>query len=50
MRISFLCSVSLVLVASTAAFAEGDFPATLGGHAVLPAQTFIPAPKDAPRT
>ena len=48
MRISFLCSVSLALMVSTAAFAEGDFPATLAGHAVLPAQTFIDAPADAP--
>ena len=49
MRFSFLCSVSLVLmVSTTAAFAEGDFPATLAGHAVLPAQTFIDAPADAP--
>lgn len=48
MRISFLCSVSLALVVSTTALAEGDFPATLAGHAVLPAQTFIDAPADAP--
>ena len=49
MRISFLCSVSLALVVSTAALAEGDFPATLAGHALLPAQTFIdPPPADAP--
>lgn len=48
MRISFLCSVPLVLVVSTAALAEGDFPATLAGHAVLPAQTLIDAPADAP--
>ncbi len=48
MRFSFLCSVSLALTVSTAAFAEGDFPATLAGHAILPAQTFIDAPADAP--
>jgi hypothetical protein len=48
MRISFLCSVSLALVVSGAALAEGDFPATLAGHAVLPAQSFIDAPADAP--
>ena len=48
MRISFLCSVSLALVVSTAALAEGDFPATLAGHAVLPALSFIDAPADAP--
>ena len=50
MRMSLLCSVASVLLATTAAFAqgEGEFPATLKGHAVLPAQTFIDAPADAP--
>ena len=49
MRVSLLCSVASVFLAS-AAFAqgEGEFPATLKGHAVLPAQTFIDAPTDAP--
>ena len=49
MRVSLLCSVASVFLAS-AAFAqgEGEFPATLKGHAVLPAQTFIDAPADAP--
>lgn len=48
MRFPFLCSVPLALAVSTAALAEGDFPATLAGHAVLPAQTLIDAPPDAP--
>ena len=49
MRASLLCSVASIFLAS-AAFAqgEGEFPATLKGHAVLPAQTFIDAPADAP--
>jgi len=49
MRMSLLCSVASFLLATTAAFAqgEGEFPATLKGHAVLPAQTFIDAPADA---
>jgi hypothetical protein len=49
MRVSLLCSVASVFLAS-AAFAqgEGEFPATLKGHAVLPAQSFIDAPADAP--
>ena len=49
MRMSLLCSVASVFLAS-AAFAqgEGEFPATLKGHAVLPAQTFVDAPADAP--
>jgi hypothetical protein len=50
MRMSLLASVASLLLASTAAFAqaEGEFPATLKGHAVLPAQSFIDAPADAP--
>ena len=50
MRISLLCSVASLVLASTAAFAhgEGEYPATLTGHAVLPAQSFIEAPADAP--
>lgn len=32
----------------TTANAQQAYPATLAGHAVLPAQTFLPAPKDAP--
>jgi hypothetical protein len=52
MRMSLLCSVaSIVLATATgAAFAqgEGEFPATLKGHAVLPAQSFVDAPADAP--
>ncbi len=49
MRVSLLCSVASMFLAG-AAFAqgEGEFPATLKGHAVLPAQTFIDAPADAP--
>jgi hypothetical protein len=50
MRISLLCSVASLFLAATAAFAqgEGEFPATLAGHAVLPALSFIEAPADAP--
>ena len=49
MRVSLLCSVVSVFMASPAfAQGEGEFPATLQGHAVLPAQTFIEAPADAP--
>jgi len=39
------CSATL---AQTAAPAAPVFPATLVGHAVLPAQSFVAAPKDAP--
>ena len=50
MRMSLLCSVASVLLISGVAFAqgEGEFPATLTGQAVLPAQSFIDAPADAP--
>ena len=39
MRLSLLCSVASIVLATGAAFAqgEGEFPATLKGHAVLPA-------------
>ena len=49
MRLSLLCSVATVLLA-TSAFAqdEGEFPATLTEHAVMPAESFIDAPADAP--
>ncbi|ETR78111.1 isocitrate dehydrogenase [Afipia sp. P52-10] len=48
MRHSFLCSVALSFMLSTGALASAEFPATLAGHAVLPAETFIEAPADAP--
>ncbi|MEY9363124.1 hypothetical protein ABH994_005845 [Bradyrhizobium yuanmingense] len=50
MRATFLCTVAtIILTASTAlAQSEGEFPAKLAGHAVMPAETFIEAPADAP--
>jgi hypothetical protein len=50
MRMSLLTSVATICLAAGAAFAqgEGEFPATLKGHAVLPAQSFVDAPADAP--
>jgi hypothetical protein len=39
---------ALACAAFVPAQAQQAYPATLAGHAVLPAQTFIPAPKDAP--
>jgi hypothetical protein len=40
----------LALTALTApALAETQFPATLAGHAFIPAATFVPAPADAPK-
>ncbi|TKW77154.1 MAG: glycerophosphodiester phosphodiesterase, partial [Bradyrhizobium icense] len=50
MRVSLLASVASVVLLTGAAFAqgEGEFPATLKGHAVLPAESFVDAPADAP--
>ena len=50
MRSTFLCSVASLVMLSSAAFAqsEGEFPAKLAGHAVLPATSTIDAPADAP--
>jgi hypothetical protein len=46
MRIPLL-SLLLLATASTAQ-AQSAFPATLAGHAALPAATYLAAPKDAP--
>jgi hypothetical protein len=39
----------LCMLAAAPTVAQQAFPATLAGHAVMPAATFIPAPQDAPR-
>ena len=39
---------ALALMLVPPALAQQDFPATLGGHAVLPAQSFIDPPEDVP--
>jgi hypothetical protein len=44
-----LATVAAACMASAPALAQTAFPATLAGHAVLPAQSFISAPKDAPQ-
>jgi hypothetical protein len=46
----WLSSVAALVLTATVASAqtEGEFPATLAGHAVLPALSFIDAPADAP--
>src|ERR1700738_3820888 len=49
MRLSLLCSAAAVVLATSAfAQSEGEFPATLTGHTVMPAESFIDAPADAP--
>ena len=46
-RLSLVAAIALMLGAA-AAQAQTAFPATLSGHAVMPAKSFIAAPKDAP--
>ncbi|MBL8387978.1 MAG: esterase-like activity of phytase family protein [Hydrogenophaga sp.] len=46
-HLSLAAAIALMLGAS-AAQAQTAFPATLSGHAVMPAKSFIAAPKDAP--
>lgn len=43
-----LTSLVILSAMATAASAETKFPATLAGHAFIPAATFVPAPADAP--
>ena len=45
--LSLAASITLAL-GNCSAHAQTAYPATLAGHAVLPAQSFIAAPKDAP--
>ena len=49
-RLSAIAAAWMVVCATGAlqVQAQNAFPATLAGHAVLPAMTLIPAPKDAP--
>lgn len=50
MKKLFLASVSLMLMTAVSAHAEDkEFPATLAAHVVLPANSIIPAPADAPK-
>lgn len=46
--LSFFAGLGLALLAALPAYAQTEYPATLAGHALLPARSFIPAPKDAP--
>ncbi len=43
-----MASAALCIAFACPAFAQQEFPAKLSGHVVLPAETFIPAPADAP--
>ena len=48
--LSFLCAIGITGLISLPAsvLAKAAYPANLAGHAVLPAETYIPAPKSAP--
>ena len=46
-RLLALCTAFAGL--SAPVFAEDSFPATLAGHALIPAATFVPPPADAPK-
>ncbi len=48
LRASLLAQVAIVALLSTPALADQNLPATLAGHAILPAQSFVDAPADAP--
>jgi hypothetical protein len=48
MRRTLFAASFLALCAAAPAFAQTEFPAVLSGHVVLPAETFIDAPADAP--
>src|SRR3954447_26599153 len=50
MRATLLSTVATIILTASSALAqsEGEFPAKLAGHVVMPAATFIDAPADAP--
>jgi hypothetical protein len=48
MKKSLLAASLAALVAAVPALADQTFPATLAGHALLPANTMVSAPSDAP--
>jgi hypothetical protein len=48
MRYELLAATALVAVVTTTLAAERPFTATLEGHAILPAATFVAPPEDAP--
>lgn len=48
MRARLLAATAFVAFATAAAAAETEYPATLVGHVILPAATFVAPPADAP--
>jgi hypothetical protein len=49
MRLRYLALCTALSGLALPASAETTFPATLAGHALIPAATFMPAPADAPK-
>jgi len=45
---SLLLGFSLTALCAASALAQQEFPATLAGHAIMPAESFVAAPADAP--
>ncbi|MCB8820104.1 esterase-like activity of phytase family protein [Microvirga rosea] len=48
MSVRLLTALPFTILLSAGAFAQQPFPAVLDGHAVLPAESFVEAPADAP--
>ncbi|WP_043700516.1 esterase-like activity of phytase family protein [Tepidimonas taiwanensis] len=48
MHLKLIAAAAGALLTLTSVHAQTAYPARLAGHAILPAQTFLPAPKDAP--
>ena len=46
--LSLLLGFSLTALCAASALAQQELPATLAGHAILPAESFVAAPADAP--
>ena len=46
--LSLLLGFSLTALCAASALAQQEFPATLVGHAIMPAESFVAAPADAP--
>ncbi|MCB5176338.1 esterase-like activity of phytase family protein [Microvirga lenta] len=48
MSVRLLSALPLAALLGTSALAQQQFPVSLAGHAILPAQSFVEAPADAP--
>ena len=48
MKKTLVAAVAVAFCCLQTAQAQTEFPSKLAGHALIPAQTFLPAPDDAP--